>query len=222
MSSHFENTSQEDWYNLLCMRILGRKVLLKPSSTHALESQGVTASSFFLSLDFDREKGWHEGSPTPVFYLPFLASCGYTLGPSPTNRAWRLPMWGQDSALPRHVKKNKCNCLWVKVPGGLRNTGCNSWLCNGSSSWPRANYLICPCLGTKPCAPRKSVPRLYLLIFDSRCAGALLQRVRGVGSRLGPWMMSENRAIHHADELQFLSSFTSSFIPRVITSCVYY
>lgn len=79
------------------------------------------------------------------------------------------------------------------------------------------NYL---CLSRKPPAPCKTVLSLYLLILDGCCARALLQWVRSVGSRLELRVKFESRAIYHADEPQFLSSFTSSFIPRAITSCI--
>lgn len=150
--------------------------------------RGLTASSFSLSLDFDREKGWHEGSPTPVFCSPFLAACGYTLGPPQTDRAWRLPVWGQDPPLPRYVKKilKKCNGLWVKQLGGLRKTGFDSWLCNGSSSWPWATYLICLCFGIMPCAPRTAVLRLYVMTFDSGCAEGV-QGGKQVGAQDDVW-----------------------------------
>lgn len=51
------------------------EVFLQPFSTHALKSPGATVWSFCPSLVFGREKGWHEGSPTLVIYLAFLAFC---------------------------------------------------------------------------------------------------------------------------------------------------
>lgn len=95
-----EYEPQRPTCHLFCMRILERKVLLKRFSTRALKSPRATACSFSPSLVFDSEKGWHKGSPTLVFCLPFLASCVYVLGSSWTDRTWRLSVWGQDPALP--------------------------------------------------------------------------------------------------------------------------
>jgi len=96
--------------------------------------------------------------------------------------------------------REKCNGLLVKVLGGLRKTGFNSWLRNGFSLSHWTTYLICLCLGTKPPAPHKTVLRLYLLIFDRCCARGLFQQVHSVGSRSELRMMFENRATYHANE----------------------
>lgn len=107
--------------------------------------------------------------------------------------------------------REKCNGLLVKVLAELRKTGFNSWLCNGSSSWPWATT----CALVENLLPHAKLFWDYLLILDRCCARALLQRGRSVGSRLELRVRFESRAIYHADEPQFLPSFTSSFY----TSC---